>query len=77
MASPKMESTSISRREHTTQGKDTGPMGDSDLDRLIRLFTHADTVELIERQLAVLGRLCKLRQKGSVEMHEEMNHLTL
>lgn len=52
------------------EGEDSGKMGDSDLDRLIRLFTHADTADLIERQLAVLGRLCKLRQKGRVEIHE-------
>lgn len=38
--------------------------GDSDLKRLVRLLTNEDTAELSDRQLVVLRRVCKVRQRG-------------
>lgn len=41
-----------------------GGDGNSDLKRLIRLFTNEDTAEIVERQLVVLRQVCKVRQRG-------------
>lgn len=37
---------------------------DPSIERLIHLLTNEDTAELHERQLAVLRRVCKVRQRG-------------
>lgn len=45
-------------------GGDGSGGGNSDLERLIRLFTNEDTADIAERQLVVLRQVCKIRQRG-------------
>lgn len=47
----------------TAEGAAAG-VGMSDLKRLIRLFTDEDTADLVERQLVVLRRVCKVSKNG-------------